>query len=683
MNPRASFLLVSFISFLASFSAAQQAPCQPKWIPTFGDEGTDDNVRAFTVFDDGSGGGPALYVGGGFTEAGGVPANYVAKWDGTSWTELGSGLDFRVFVLAVFDDGSGGGPALYAGGAFTTAVGLRRRTSRNGTGSSWSPLGAPGGGTDAEVYALTVFDDGSGGGQALYVGGEFTVAGAIVANHIARWDGTSWSAPSGVNGTVGDLLVFDDGTGGGPALYAGGSFTTAGGLAANRAAKWDGTSWSALGSGLDNHVFALTAFDDGNGGGPGLYASGAFTSAGGVPANRIAKWDGAGWSALGSGMDAGVFVLTEFDDGTGGGPALYAGGPSRARAEFLQRITSRSGTGSAGRPSVQAGYSRKSAISRSSTTARGVGLPSTSEGIFLSVGGVGARHAARWDGSSWSALGDRGMSPVSGFVSCYVEALAVFDDRSGGGPALYAGGFFEAGAAAVKYVAKWEGATWSPLGNGPNELVFALTVFDDGGGPALYAGGRFTQAGGAPANYVAKWDGASWSPIGVGGNGTNYHVHVLEVFDDGTGGGPALYAGGEFTTAGGVAASRIAKWDGSSWSSLGSGVPLWSVDALAVFDDQSGGGPALYVGGNFNSAGGIAANRIAKWDGTTWSPLGSGISGFVYALTGFGHSSGGGPGSMSEDKSRAPAGYPRNTSRNGTGRAGLLFQVGRTYPFMP
>ena len=69
------------------------------------------------------------------------------------------------------------------------------------------------------------------------------------------------------------------------------------------------------------------------------------------------------------------------------------------------------------------------------------------------------------------------------------------------------------------------------------------------------------------ADYIAKWDGSSWAALGSGLNGS---VHALTVFDDG--GGPALYAGGSFTSAGGVAASRIAKWDGSSWAALGSGM---------------------------------------------------------------------------------------------------------------
>ena len=149
-------------------------------------------------------------------------------------------------------------------------------------------------------------------------------------------------------------------------------------------------------------------------------------------------------------------------------------------------------------------------------------------------------------------------------------------------------------------------------------------MFDDGGGPALYAGGCFTTAGGVAANHIAKWDGSSWAALGSGVNDT---VWALTVFDDG--GGPALYAGGSFTSAGGVAASRIAKWDGSSWAALGSGIGGASpyVGALTVFDD--GGGPALYAGGNFQSAGGVAAKRIAKWDGSSWAALGSGIGGAV------------------------------------------------------
>jgi hypothetical protein len=96
------------------------------------------------------------------------------------------------------------------------------------------------------------------------------------------------------------------------------------------------------------------------------------------------------------------------------------------------------------------------------------------------------------------------------------------------------------------------------LGLGTNVTVGALAVFDDDGDgpnpPALYAGGNFSAAGGQSAHYIAKWDGSSWSPLG---EGLGWLVQALAVFDeDGDGPGlPALFAGGWFTTAGGQAAS--------------------------------------------------------------------------------------------------------------------------------
>jgi hypothetical protein len=197
-------------------------------------------------------------------------------------------------------------------------------------------------------------------------------------------------------------------------------------------------------------------------------------------------------------------------------------------------------------------------------------------------------------------------------------ALTVFDD--GTGAALYAGGNFQtAGDVAARGVAKWDGAQWTSVGGDFNGPVYALAVYDDGNGAALYAGGHFsTAAVGVPANGIAKWDGAQWAPLD---SGTNNDVYAMTVFDDGT--GMALYAGGFFTTAGGVAADRIAKWDGTQWAPLGSGLDGGTVQALTTFDD--GTGLALYAGGGFDTAGGMPANYIAKWDGTQWwSPLGSG-----------------------------------------------------------
>jgi len=84
-----------------------------------------------------------------------------------------------------------------------------------------------------------------------------------------------------------------------------------------------------------------------------------------------------------------------------------------------------------------------------------------------------------------------------------------------------------------------------------------LAVFDDGTGPALYAGGIFASAGSGAVRNIAKWDGASWSALGSGLDGGGLEVSALTVFDDGT--GPALFASGKFTIAGGAPANHIAK----------------------------------------------------------------------------------------------------------------------------
>src|SRR5438093_417556 len=126
-------------------------------------------------------------------------------------------------------------------------------------------------GVDGSVFAAVA--DGSGN---LYIGGPFTVAGGVIANRIAKWDGSTWTAlGSGMNAPVRALAVS------GSVLYAGGDFTTAGGSPANHIAKWDGSRWSALGSGINSNVYALAVS------GTDVFAGGRFTNAGGRNATDI------------------------------------------------------------------------------------------------------------------------------------------------------------------------------------------------------------------------------------------------------------------------------------------------------------------------------------------------------------------------------------------------------------
>jgi len=65
--------------------------------------------------------------------------------------------------------------------------------------------------------------------------------------------------------------------------------------------------------------------------------------------------------------------------------------------------------------------------------------------------------------------------------------------------------------------------------------------------------------------------------------------------------------GGAFTTAGGVSANGIAKWDGTQWSALGSGMNAGVVWALTAYNGE------LIAGGNFTTAGGQVSAYWARW----------------------------------------------------------------------
>ena len=239
------------------------------------------------TYDDGTG--SALYAAGEFTEANGAPAAHVARWNGSSWSALGSGLDGNANVLCLWDDGTG--PALIVGGSFDHAGGVDAGHIAKWNGSSWSDIG--GAAFDGRVEALTVYDDQQGGGPRLIAAGLFAHINGVPFAHIAGFNGLNWTAyGSGTDGEILSLCAYDAGSG--ARLYAGGYFTHVGGASARGIASWNGTAWQALGSGagngVTNYVDALVVWNDGSG--AKLIVGGGFYQAGGITAPNLAKWDG-------------------------------------------------------------------------------------------------------------------------------------------------------------------------------------------------------------------------------------------------------------------------------------------------------------------------------------------------------------------------------------------------------
>jgi trimeric autotransporter adhesin len=489
-------------------------------------------------------------------------------------------------VYAMVTDSSGN---LYIGGQFLVVGNDIARNIVEWKGNGWYNLGSGLSGPSSYVRALAV------SGSTLYVGGQFEVAGGITVSNIAQWNGSTWSALGlGLSGQVNALTVS------GGAVFAGGffeyAFNKGSALRVSGIAEWGGSSWSALGLGLSGTVNALAVA------GSTLFAGGSFQQTpNGTQLGYIGQWNGSSWSALGSGLNGTVNALAI------SGATLYAGGQftsavGGATANYIAQWngTSWSALGSGMNPGGQV---NALAISGGTLYAGG---------FFTTAGGTTANDIAQWNGSSWSSVG----SGVGTNGSGYAYALATSSGT------LYAGGFFTtAGTNVAKNIAKWAGGIWSPLATGMNDSVLALAISGD----TLYVGGWFTVAGTNVVNCIAQWNGTGWSPLSSGMAGSppffTRNVSALAVSPLGT-----LYAGGDFTTAGGVTVNNIAQWNGTSWSPVGSGVDD-QVNVLLM-----GYGGTLYVGGQFGvvyNFGNVAvsARDIAQWNGSTWSPMGAGMSG--------------------------------------------------------
>lgn len=236
-------------------------------------------------------------------------------------------------------------------------------------------------------------------------------------------------------------------------------------------------------------------------------------------------------------------------------------------------------------------------------------------GSFTDAGGVEVNSIARWDGQRWRPL-DGGVTEPPGVASRINTAIVA---AMGGQDVLVVGGIFQAaGGVPALGVAMHDGTGWRPLGEGLQQAahggdVQALAVYDDGGGPALYAAGDFAFSGFTILNNIARWDGAAWQPLEFFATGIDGVVNDMIVFDDGS--GPKLVVGGDLTTVGGMPVRGIAAWDGAVWSRFGDGVE--AARDLEVFPDT------LYVmstsGSGFSPTG--TARRGSRWAARSWTGL--------------------------------------------------------------
>lgn len=297
-------------------------------------------------------------------------------------------------------------------------------------------------------------------------------------------------------------------------------------------------SWSQVDEGYQGSPTCIGVFNG------ELYLGANFPSNSGF--NGIAKWNGTGWLALGTGIVQQLVTSMEWYNGK-----LYSGGQ------------------------------------------------------FGTAGGSPASNIACWNGSTWSALGSGIASP------CNINSMTVYNNE------LYVGGWITtAGGLSMKNIARWNGTAWSTVGAGIESTgqVYSMAVYNG----ALYVAGNFWNVSGVPAYSMARWNGSSWSVTGIGVGMANPSspgvVYSMIVYNG------QLYAGGNFAWAGntGNLINGLARWNGSSWSPVGTGLSNGYVTGLTIHNGE------LIVCGHFTSIGGVTALNIAKWNGSSWSALGSG-----------------------------------------------------------
>ena len=472
-------------------------------------------------------------------------------------------------------------------------------------GSAWSDAPLPAG------YYSNLLNVDSQGRIYLYLSDPSGLS------QIHYWDGNLWKIIGQPNGGVDQLLLTKNGL-----AYVLGSFTQIDGVAVDGLARWDGRTWSQVGTGFTGRLFQIAA-DSQQEPVYGITCSSYANSTcgaqvdlvrlDGAQSNWVASWQGKAGLAAGAGsvyltgsllntQDALFRSISRWENGrlqligqAGLGRSIdshYAAiapgknGNAYLYASFVltstQTITTGVGewNGQNWTPLIGSGnfISSKSLVSDSQGRLYAIGQISNT----LDTNNV----IARWNGQDWQPLG----GPFSGWVnSMKVDS----QDR------LIAGGYFtRTGTVAAQNIARWDGQHWAPLGSGITTNVFAV------------AADRQDRVYVVSYKFIKRWDGQAWSQLAD----VNYGQYLIKAWkypqdlEVDARGGVIVTAWDEHISVPGYRLFTTDRWDGAQWSTfldtqyfnLNEDFPTQSITA-----DRHGN---LYT-------------ASARWDGTRWMSL--------------------------------------------------------------
>lgn len=364
-----------------------------------------------------------------------------------------------------------------------------------------------------------------------------------------------------LNGVVRAIVVRQEASG--PVVYAGGDFTTAGGVLVNHIAKYEQGQWSGLGAGIEDPVNAIAFYED-------RLVAGTIVDRVTLSAGLVYRYNGAEWEVLSLGRKGSpglwVSALAVYNG------ELYAGGT------FQARVGSSYATGVI-RFDGQQWHSMGSATPSAQVFDLLVHQGKLIAGGNFSVlgeGGIVSRVAA-WDGSAWSQIGPRPDAPIT-------LALEVYQGS------LYAAGIDE--------FKRLEGDQWIYLGrfipaNFATTPVATMTVYEG----KLIIGGSFSRAEDFPIEEgdlgnLAAYDGVRLAAMigGVDGSLVPFAAHRVRAL---AGGGDGLLVGGNFARAGRESSPFIARAGCRCPADINGDGAVGSEDYLAFLDRF--GSEDLYV----------------------------------------------------------------------------------------
>lgn len=571
-----------------------------------------------------------VHVGGTFAKAGmdtagagGIETGPYATWDGSKWSAPGpklttsNGLNGRVTAIAF------GGNAVYVGGVFGKAGEVSATNIAALKGSAWEPLydqGRIANGVNSLSAAGLRLSDIIVTNTNLVVSGNMSIAGGRSVSNVASWNWTTetWDTMKGGRSHAPSAQYVQD-------LeidHLNRIYAAYRGLAHFVDTGWvdfPGTDSMNISNVIYNTPFGTmvrgsggSAFDSGSIAfydgqkwkSPPLFKMG-FTQAsdmgfaaddkklwiigGSISGSNLTYYDGKKFNPVGNGLRtnrAGGLGFNDFVEFEG---KIVTAGNFGGLGEHEPNGVAR-WTGSAWEP-MASDFRTVWRLAVFKGKLYGIGTLQTTGSP---IGGL-----ARWTGSAWEI--------VPGFERAALEAVAATDNY------LYVSGS-GLSTTEVGYVGRWDGTTLEVFGK---ELTSTAQIGINaivplGGDRGFCVSGYFNKVNGVATGGAACYEGGAWKPMGAALT-TGNTTHMANIGDQ-------LYLGCYCTFPSG--AKNIARWDGKEWVAVGGGLGGTTVGGV---QRMVANGSDLYVVGTFSKAGEITANGVARWDGQVWSAQGTGL----------------------------------------------------------